>query len=414
MGELDMDNILFEEEAANLFLDNDETETQDSPTDNGDNDNPPAGNQINQGDDNDYDNDNTAEVNSEDLFGDSNNDDDNNSEPEGKKKKPESVGSGKNKGTQEGSSSEEDSTSPEPNFYSSIASALKEEGALPDLEDSEIEATQEPEDFVALIKKQVQAGIDEIHRRVAEALDNGVQPDAIKNYENTIAYLNSLTEDAIKAETPEGEDIRRRLIQQDLMNRGYKVERATALTNKFFANGDDIDEALNALESNKEHFTSKYQQILDDAKKATENEKKAIKKQAEELKKDILNSETVLGDIKLDKTTRQKVYDNVSKPIYKDPDTGQILTALQKYKKENENDYIKYMGLFFTLTNGFKDMDNIIKPQAKREIKSKLRELEHTLNGTARTRSGTLRYISTPEERNQGTLFDKGFSIDIR
>ena len=198
------------------------------------------------------------------------------------------------------------------------------------------------------------------------------------------------------------------------MNRGYKTERAVALTEKFFASGDDIDEALNALESNKEHFTSKYQQILDDAKKATENEKKAIKKQADELKKDILNSETVLGDIKLDKVTRQKVYDNVSKPIYKDPDTGQVLTALQKYKKENENDYIKYMGLFFTLTNGFKDMDNIIKPQAKREIKSKLRELEHTLNGTARTRSGALRYVSTPEERNQGTLFDNGFSIDIR
>ena len=410
MGELDMDNILFEEEAANLFLDNDETDTQNPPTDNGGN--PFDDNPDNHEDDNDNDNDDTAEVNSEDLFGEDDNN--NNPEPESDKKKPESVGSGKNKGTQEGSSSEEDSTSPEPNFYSSIASALKEEGALPDLEDSEIEATQEPEDFVALIKKQVQAGIDDIHRRVAEALDNGVQPDAIKNYENTIAYLNSLTEEAIKAETPEGEDIRRRLIQQDLMNRGYKAERATALTNKFFANGDDIDEALAALEGNKEHFTSKYQQILDDAKKATEDEKKAIKKQAEELKKDILNSETVLGDIKLDKATRQKVYDNVSKPVYKDPDTGQVLTALQKYRKENENDYIKYMGLFFTLTNGFKDMDNIIKPQAKKEIKSKLRELEHTLNGTARTRSGTLRYVSTTEEKNQGTLFDNGFSIDIR
>lgn len=413
MGELDMDNILFEEEAANLFLDNDENDTQNPPADNGDNDNPPAGNQNNQGDEND-DDDNTAEVDSEDLFGDGDDNDDNNPEPEGGKKKPESVGSGKNKGTQEGSSSEEDSTSPEPNFYSSIASALKEEGALPDLEDSEIEAAQEPEDFVALIKKQVQAGIDEVHRRVAEALDNGVQPEAIKSYENTIAYLNSLTEDAIKAETPEGEDIRRRLIQQDLMNRGYKAERAAALTNKFFANGDDIDEALAALEGNKEHFTTKYQQVLDDARKATEDEKKAIKKQAEELKKDILNSETVLGDIKLDKATRQKVYDNVSRPVYKDPETGQVLTALQKYKKENENDYIKYMGLFFTLTNGFKDMDNIIKPQAKKEIKSKLRELEHTLNGTARNKSGALRYVGTQEERNQGSLFDNGFSIDIR
>lgn len=410
MGELDMDNILFEDEAANLFLDNDENDnTQTTPSDNGDN--PPAGNPDNQEDDDNNENDNTAEVDSEDLFGDEDSD---TTEPEQGKKKPESVGSGKNKGTQEGSSSEEDSTSPEPNFYSSIASALKEEGALPDLEDSDIEAAQEPEDFVALIKKQVQAGVDELHRRVVEALDNGVQPDIIKNYENTLAYLNSLTEDAIKAETPEGEDIRRKLIQQDLMNRGYKTERAIALTEKFFANGDDIDEALNALEGNKEHFASKYQEVLDDAKKATENEKKAIKKQAEELKKDILNSETVLGDIKLDKATRQKVYDNVSKPVYKDPDTGQVLTALQKYKKENENDYIKYMGLFFTLTNGFKDMDNIVKPQAKKEIKSKLRELEHTLNGTARTKSGTLRYVGTQEERNQGSLFDNGFSIDIR
>lgn len=406
MGELDMDNILSEDEAVNLFLDDDDT-TQTTPSGNGDT--PPASNPIQEENDND-DNNNTAEVNSEDLFGDENDD----IPDPGEQKKPESVGGGKNKGEQEGPSSEEESTSPESNFYSSIASALKEEGALPDLEDSDIEAAQEPEDFVALIKKQVQAGIDEIHRRVAEALDNGVKPNDIKNYENTIAYLNSLTEDAIKAETPEGEDIRRRLIQQDLMNRGYKAERASALTDKFFANGDDIDEALNALEGNKEHFTSKYQQILEDARKATENEKKAIKKQAEELKKDILNSETVLGDIKLDKTTRQKVYDNVSKPIYKDPETGQVMTALQKYKKENENDYIKYMGLFFTLTNGFKDMDNIIKPQAKKEIKSKLRELEHTLNGTARTKGGALRFVSTQEERNQGSLFDNGFSIDIR
>lgn len=405
MGELNIDNILFEDEAANLFLDNDEETQQPSAEMEGIEETEEP-----QEDDDDNDDNNTAEVDSEDLFGNSEEED---STSEEEADKPESVGSGKNKGKQEGSSSKEDD-SPEPNFYSSIASALKEEGALPDLDDAEIEATVEPEDFVALIKKQVQAGVDDIHRRVSEALDNRVQPSVIKTYEDTLAYLNNITEDFIKAETPEGEDLRRKLIQQDLMNRGYKAERAISITEKFFASGDDIEEALNALEGNKEHFTSKYQQVLDEAKKATENEKALIKKQAEDLKKDILNSETVLGGIKLDKATRQKVYDNVSKPVYKDQKTGEYFTALQKYKKENENDYIKYMGLFFTLTNGFKDIDNIVKPQAKKEIKSKLRELEHTLNGTARTKSGTLKFVGTSEEREQGSLFDNGFSIDIR
>ena len=71
------------------------------------------------------------------------------------------------------------------------------------------------------------------------------------------------------------------------------------------------------------------------------------------------------------------------------------------------------MGLFYTLTNGFKNMDNIIKPQAKKEIKSKLRELEHTLNGTSRNSNGTLKLVSSGEDKIQGNLFDKGFSIDM-
>lgn len=393
MGELDMDNILFEDEAANLFLDND-NDTQTASTEKEvKGENPPQDTE----DDN-----NTAEVDPENLFEDI--------DPE---VKPESVGSGKNKVNQEGPSSSKDDTSPETNFYSSIASALKEEGALPDLEDDDINAAKEPEDFVALIKKQVQAGVNDVQRRVAQALDNGVPPDTIKSYENTLGYLNSLTEDIIKEESAEGEEIRKKLIQQDLMNRGYKAERAVALTNKFFTSGDDIEEALNALEGNKEYFTSKYREVLQQAQAEADNEKKMLKKQAEDLKKDIMNTETVLGDVKLDKVTRQKVYDTIAKPVYKDPNTGQYYTALQKYKKENENDYIKYMGLFFTLTNGFKDMDNIVKPQAKKEIKSKLRELEHTLNGTARTKSGALKFVSSTEERSQGSLFDKGFSIDI-
>ncbi|MCI5628658.1 MAG: hypothetical protein MR346_03395 [Clostridium sp.] len=174
------------------------------------------------------------------------------------------------------------------------------------------------------------------------------------------------------------------------MNRGYSAERAIKMTEKLFASGDDIEEATQALEGNKEYFGKKYNEILDNAKKENEQAKKDLKKQEEALKKDILSSDKVFGSIELDKSTRQKVYDNVTKPVYKDPETGNYYTAIQKYKKDNENEFIKNVGLLYTLTNGFKNIDSLIKPQTKKEVKSRLKELEHTLNNTARNSNGTL------------------------
>jgi len=76
------------------------------------------------------------------------------------------------------------------------------------------------------------------------------------------------------------------------------------------------------------------------------------------------------------KQTRQKIYDNIAKPIYKDPETGNYYTALQKYQKENNNDFIKNMGIVYTLTDGFKNMDGLIKGKLNKEMKKGFKELE--------------------------------------
>jgi hypothetical protein len=78
---------------------------------------------------------------------------------------PESVGSEENKNskeTEEDTSSKEDGTSPETNFYSSITSALKEEGIFPDLDDKEINNVKEAEDFRDLIQRQIESGLNEV------------------------------------------------------------------------------------------------------------------------------------------------------------------------------------------------------------------------------------------------------------
>ena len=381
-----MDSILLETEVDNLFLEDteDNKALEEEPKEIKETEEP----------------DSSTEVNPENLF-------------EETEEEPESVGSDEDmKKHQEGPDSDKQDKSPDNNFYSSIASALKEEGALPDLEDDDINATVEPEDFVALIKKQVQAQLDETTRRVSDALNNGVQPSVVNSYEKTLSYLNSITEDMLKEESEEGENIRKRLIQQDFMNRGYSAERAVKLTDKFFQSGDDIEEALAALTSNKEYYQKEYQGVLDNAKKEKQQEEAAIKKQGEALKKSIMETETVLGSIQIDKNTRQKVYDNAMKPVYKDAQ-GNYLTALQKYKSENENDFIRYMSLFYTLTNGFTNMDNIIKPQAKKEMKSKLRELESTLTGNTKIKGGNMKMVGLAAQTKGGSVFDKGYSLDI-
>jgi hypothetical protein len=381
---LSMDNILTGDEAASLFTDEDTQETQTTP----------PSEKKEEKETKETKEEDTTEVNPDNLFDE----------------EPESVGSEENKETnkeqEKDTTSEEDGTSPKTNFYSSIASALKEEGIFPDLDDAEIDNVKEAEDFRDLIEKQINAGLEEAQKRIYDALNTGVEPNVIRQYESTLGYLNSITEEQINDESEKGEQLRKQLLQQDFINRGYSQERAIKMTEKLFASGEDIEEAKQALQGNKDFFNDKYKEILDDAKKKEEEDKKAAKKQAEQLKKDILSGDKIFGEVEIDKATRQKVYDNISKPVYKDPETGEYYTALQKYKLEHENDFIKNVGLLFTLTDGFTNLDKLVSPSAKKEVKKKLKELEHTLNNTARNDNGTLKLVGSGNAPTGKSVFD--------
>lgn len=334
----------------------------------------------------------TTEVNPDDLFGE-----------------PESVGSGENKQEKEDTKSQEDGSSPY--IYSSIAKALKEEGIFPDLDDEVADKIAKPEDFADAIEKQIQARFDERQKRIDDALNAGVEPTAIKQYENTIAYLNNVTENSLSEEGEQGENLRKQLIYQDYINRGFSKERAQRELKKSFDNGTDIDDAKEALASNKDFFSKQYQQLVDNAKAEEAKEEENRKKQAEGLKKSILEDKNFFGE-NLNKETRQKIYDNISKPVYKDPDTGDYLTAIQKYEKDNRGDFLKYAGYFFTLTNGFKDFDGLVKGKVKQEVKKGLKDLEATLNNTQRDSSGNLNFMSGVSSDSE-SFFKKGFDLDV-
>ena len=391
LGELNFDNILDENQIANLFEEGEETqETPPEQQENKETNNKENNQENNQ--EPHINNEETTEVDAENLF----------DEPEG-------VGSEDEE--KEDTNSEKVSTSPNSkNFFSSIAKAFAEEGIFPDLNEDEVANIKTAESFRALIDKQIQSQLDEKQKRIDEALNIGIEPDDIRKYENTLSYLDEVSEDKLAEETTEGEELRKRLIYQDYINRGFSQERATKEVKRSIDSGNDIEDAKEALNSNKEYFKSQYDKLLNDAKEEQKKYEQERKNQAEQLKKSIIEEKKVFGDIEVDKSTRQKIFDNLSKPVYKDEETGTYMTALQKYQHDNPNEFIKNVSTIFTLTDGFKNLNKLVKGKVNKEIKKGFRELENTLNNTARNSDGSINFASGVDDEN--SMF-KGYKFDF-
>lgn len=314
----------------------------------------------------------------------------------------ESVGSRNNIKEKEGAStSRGNGTSP--NFYSSIANALREDGIFPDLDDDDLKNTNNADTLKAAIEKQIQANLDARQQRIDKALNAGIEVSDIKKFENTINYLDNISDELLEDEGEQGETLRKNLIYQDFINRGYSKERAAKEIKKSFNAGTDIEDAKEALQSNLEHFHSLYDDEVQRAEKQQEERKKEVQASVEKLRKSVMEDEKFFGELTLEKSVRQKVYDNISKPKYKD-DSGNYITPLQKYQRENPMEWVKNIGLIFTLTDGFKNLDGLTKGKVRKEVNKGLKDLEHTLNNTTRDSDGNLKFITGVDDDPESYL----------
>lgn len=375
MEELSLDNILTGEQVESLFSGSEE---QEPPKDTNTEETPIEKHEETE----------TTEVDPEDLFGGA----------------PESVGSEDEIKDKEDTDPTKGDTSP--NFYSSIANALVEDGIFQTFDKEDIDKIKTAEDFAEAISKEIKSQFDERQKRVDEALSLGVEPTEIQKYERFIGILDSVTEDKLTNEDEEGENLRKNLIFQDYVNRGFSKERAMREVERSLKAGTDIEDAREALQSNKEYYKEQYNDLVNKAREEDKQEQKRLKEQAEELRTSILESKKAFGEIELDRATRQRVYDSIMKPVYTDPETGDKLTAIQKYESENRTEFLKNVGLIYVLTDGFKKLDGLVQGKVKKEMKKGLKELEHTISNTSRTTGGSLNFASGVDPDSKSTKWD--------
>lgn len=295
---------------------------------------------------------------------------------------------------------------------SSLANALVEEGVLTSLKEDELKTLKSAEDFKELFEKEINARLDEKTKRVEEALSVGIQPDEIKKNEQVVTYLNNLTEDIISKESEGATQLRTNLIVQDYMNKGFSQERAIKEANKSISAGTDIEDAVEALESNKEYFNKQYSDLINNAKKAEDEVKQKFIKRDTEVKENILNNEKVFADMNINQDLRKKALDNIQKPVYTD-EHGNKFSAIQKYERENPVDFLSKVALLYTITDGFTNIEKIAG-NVKSKVKSKaFKELEESLSDPNYGLNGSLTFVNNlGGDDNEN---DKGnFILDIK
>ena len=348
--ELSMDYIMTGDEVEDLFTDESQNKTEDTPPSNTSGEQTTTeGKEVEE------------EIDPNTLF------------------VPEGVGSEENQGEGEDTTTHQgDGSSPDNNFYSSIATACVEDGIFPDLDEEFLKTVKDAEGFKEALNKQMKAMLDERQRMISEALEYGVEPDDVRKYQNVLEYIDNISEEAIKEEGEAGIALRKKLIYNDYLNRGFSEERAKKYTQRSFDQGTDIDDALDAKLSNKEFYSSQYENIVEQAKKQAEQGALEEKKRAESVRKTIMETEEPFEGVKLDKATRQRVFETISKPVYKDKD-GNMYTALQKAQHDDEEGFIRKLGYIFTLTDGFKNLDGLVKGKVQKETKRGLQKLEQSL-----------------------------------
>lgn len=198
---------------------------------------------------------------------------------------------------------------------------------------------------------------------------------------------------------------------QDYLNKGFKEERAKAKVDKIFEDGTEVEEAKESLQSLKAFYSEGYQKYRDELKEQAKQEEEERKQKAERIKKSIIEENKLFGDIEISKQMRQKAFEAISKPVYKDPKTGDTYTALQKLELDNSEDFLAKLGLLYALTDGFTSINGLVDKKVKKEVKRGFSELERKINNTSRNSDGSLNFTSGVSDEN--SFIRKGMKLDL-
>lgn len=291
-----------------------------------------------------------------------------------------------------------------------FANALVEEGVFTSIKEEDIKEVDNSEKLIELVEKEISSRLTEKQRRIDEALSVDVPVDAVRQYEGVIEFLDTIEDTTLLDEGEDGTRLRENLIMQDFLNKGFSKERAARETKKSFDTGSDIEDAKEALLSNKTFYKEQYTLTVKQKQDVINAEKTAEINKHKNIENKILKDKELLPGVEINEDTRKKIADNLYKPVFTDA-KGRKFSAIQKFQEENSEEFMTKLATIFTLTNGFKDFNKIVAPIVNKQTKKAINELEHSIRGANIPNNSGLQFFNKMSDENSN---DTGtFELDI-
>ena len=351
----------------------------------------------------------------EDLFDDEDDEDEEDEDEDDDDEEPESVGGkegkNKNKAKREGAQPTGSGSSPKGfNPYSSFAQALYGDGLFQSLDDEKLKAIVDADTFSDAWNEEINSRLDAETRRIKQAMDAGLPVNVIKSYETTLKQLKDVTDSALVEESERGKNLRTAIIRQDYLNRGFSKERAEKEVKRIIGSETELDDARDALDSVKEFYETKYEELTEKGRQEAEQERKKARQQAAEFKKAVLETEKIFGDVQVDKATRRKAYELMTK-VVKTTEDNEEITAVQQYADEHPVEFRTILGIVAAMTDTFTKPGNLFKKTVNKKVRSNLQEIERRFSGNPR-RGGTISFAEGEDDENDNRP-RRGFRLDI-
>jgi hypothetical protein len=274
---------------------------------------------------------------------------------------PEKVGDTSN----EEENSSDDETSSQPSLYSSLAKVLAEDGVLPSITESDKIKTVE--DLISALKQEIKnnefADLTEEQKLYLEAIRTGVDPSQFQQQQSNYLQLKSITEEEIES----NEELRKQLIYADFKLKGYDDAKASKLTQRSIDLGEDLQDAMEALEILKVQQEQEIKLRIEQEKEAKEKALKEQEQQIIKFKETLFNSKEIIPGVKVTPQIAEKVFNQAVKPVQlKD---GRYVNEMTKARIENPIEFEAKLNYLFYITKGFSDFSKIAQTQKSKAVK---------------------------------------------
>lgn len=287
-----------------------------------------------------------------------------------------------------------------PNKYTAYARTAVEEGDFVATEE-EINSVVDLDSWKQFQVNQAKKAIGDEARFMYESVhENGAPKDEMTYLNEMYKRVNSITEEHVSAEDENGESVRRGLIEQDYLNRGYSEEKARKMAQRSFDSGTDVEDATEALESLKSYYGSALKNMSDNAarqRKAYEDEQR---RRYESLKENIINGKDAFGGVDVDVKMRKQIMSIISDKVASDKN-GRGYNAIQKFMAEDYDGAMKLFAFACAATDFGKDWGKLVKTSAKKEVAKTNQDWVDLIEGNSDSGKGIHVVGATPERRGK-------------